>query len=71
LPRPGDLVKVKVSRAAPYFLVADLSADSSFELIRTRGGDASDRFELESCGVSAPGDSKVTLGLPIRAKREL
>jgi len=70
-PRPGDLVRVRVTRAAPYFLVADLQPGSRFEVTRTRGGDAHDRAELESCGVSAPGDSKVTLGLPIRAKREL
>ena len=70
-PRPGDMVTVTISRAAPYFLVADHVAGSKYELRRTRGGDAYDRSQLESCGVSAPGDSKVTLGLPIRAKREL
>jgi tRNA-2-methylthio-N6-dimethylallyladenosine synthase len=67
-PRPGDLVTVTVSRAAPYFLVADQVAGTRFDVRRTRGGDAFDRAQLESCGV---GDSKVSLGLPIRAKREL
>jgi len=64
-PRPGDLVRVRVTKAAPYFLIAEAQG-AGFEVRRTRGGDASDRAALESCGV---GDSKVTLGLPIRAKR--
>ena len=70
-PRPGDVVTVTVSRAAPYFLVADSVAGSKYELRRTAGGDAWDRSQLESCGAPELGGSKVTLGLPIRAKREL
>lgn len=70
-PRPGDLVTVTVSRAAPYFLVADATEHSKFEVVRTRGGDAYDRSQLESCGAPTAKDAKVTLGLPIRAKREL
>ena len=70
-PRPGDVVNVTVSRAAPYFLVADAVAGSKFELRRTGGGDAWDRSQLESCAAPVPGDGKVTLGLPIRSKREL
>ena len=70
-PRPGDVVNVTVSRAAPYFLVADAVAGSKYELRRTAGGDAWDRSQLESCGAPVPGDGKVTLGLPIRSKREL
>ena len=49
-PRPGDVVTVTVSRAAPYFLVADSVAGSKYELRRTAGGDAWDRSQLESCG---------------------
>lgn len=63
-PRPGDLVNVQISRAAPYFLIADSVADSKFELRRTAGGDASDRAAAESCSTG-----KVNLGIPIRAKR--
>ena len=64
-PRPGDIVSVEISRAAPYFLVAD-SLDSSFyELRKTRGGDAFERSQAESCGTG-----KVNLGIPIRAKRD-
>jgi len=70
-PRPGDVVTVTVSRAAPYFLVADSVAGSKYELRRTAGGDAWDRSQLESCGAPEPGDGKVKLGLPIRTKREL
>ena len=70
-PRPGDVVTVTVSRAAPYFLVADSVAGSKYELRRTAGGDAWDRSQLESCGAPEPGDGKVKLGLPIRTKRAL
>jgi|UniRef100_UPI0040471EA0 tRNA-2-methylthio-N6-dimethylallyladenosine synthase len=70
-PRPGDVVTVTVSRAAPYFLVADSVAGSKYELRRTAGGDAWDRSQLESCGAPELGGSKVKLGLPIRTKREL
>ncbi|MEK9801611.1 MAG: tRNA (N6-isopentenyl adenosine(37)-C2)-methylthiotransferase MiaB [Alphaproteobacteria bacterium] len=70
-PRPGDVVTVTISRAAPYFLVADAVAGSKYELRRTAGGDAWDRSQLESCAAPVPGDGKVTLGLPIRSMREL
>jgi tRNA-2-methylthio-N6-dimethylallyladenosine synthase len=64
-PRPGDLVTVQVSRAAPYFLVADSLETSVYELRRTAGGDAFDRSQAESCS-----DGKVNLGIPIRVKRD-
>jgi tRNA-2-methylthio-N6-dimethylallyladenosine synthase len=67
-PRPGDIVTVTVTDAKPYFLVADSEFGSGYSVRRTRGGDAHDRRELESCGAPVPGDSKVSLGLPIRAK---
>ena len=63
-PRPGDLVNVQISRAAPYFLIADSVAGSKYDLRRTAGGDASDRAAAESCSTG-----KVNLGIPIRAKR--
>ncbi|HEY0118200.1 MAG TPA: tRNA (N6-isopentenyl adenosine(37)-C2)-methylthiotransferase MiaB [Cellulomonas sp.] len=41
LPRPGDLVRVDVTRAAPHFLVADgATSGGTFLLRRTRAGDA-------------------------------
>lgn len=64
-PRPGDLVKVQISRAAPYFLVADALESSVYQLRRTAGGDAFDRSQVQSCS-----DGKVQLGIPIRVKRD-
>ncbi len=64
VPRPGDLVSVQVSRAAPYFLIADALEGSRYSLRRTAGGDASDRAAAESCSTG-----KVNLGIPIRARR--
>ena len=64
IPRPGDLVTVQVSRAAPYFLIADSFEGSMYQLRRTAGGDASDRAAAESCSTG-----KVNLGIPIRARR--
>ena len=67
-PRPGDAVRLRITRAAPYFLVADFAPGGLYEVRRTAGGDAYDRRQLESCGVPGPGESKVSLGLPIRVK---
>lgn len=63
-PRPGDLVSVQISRAAPYFLIADSLQGSHYQLVRTAGGDASDRAAAESCSTG-----KVNLGIPIRTRR--
>ncbi|MBF4607256.1 tRNA (N6-isopentenyl adenosine(37)-C2)-methylthiotransferase MiaB [Curtobacterium sp. VKM Ac-1393] len=67
VPRPGDVVTVEVTRAAPHFLIAD--DDAPLRIRRTRAGDAWDRAEAESCGVPAPaapgdGPRPVSLGLP-------
>ncbi len=70
-PRPGDMVTVKVTEAAPYHLLAD---DTSFySLRRTRAGDAWDRAEAASCAVpigdsGTEGKSQVSLGLPTLRK---
>ena len=69
--RPGDLVTVQVTQAAPYHLLAEHSANSIYSVRRTRGGDAHDRRELESCGAPVPGSGKVSLGIPIRSKSVL
>jgi tRNA-2-methylthio-N6-dimethylallyladenosine synthase len=69
LPRPGDVVTVTVTHAAPFHLIAD-SADGAPLLIRrTQAGDAWDRAEAASCAVPSPaGDAsapgRVSLGLP-------
>lgn len=66
-PRPGDVVTVTVTQAAPYFLIADNS--SNYQLRRTRAGDAHDRREADSCGVpvttgGAVSTATVGLGMP-------
>lgn len=64
VPRPGDVVEVKVTKSAPYFLIADQT--EVYSVRRTRSGDAYDRREADSCGVpAAAGPAKpVNLGLP-------
>lgn len=71
VPRPGDVVTVRVTEAKPYFLVADAAQSEDYSVRRTRGGDAHDRRELESCGVPAAGSGKVSLGLSIRTASAL
>jgi len=70
-PRPGDIVSVTISQAAPFYLIADTDG-AALEVRRTRAGDAWDRSEAESCGVPTPADGaastsvpgRVSLGLP-------
>ncbi|MBL3698469.1 tRNA (N6-isopentenyl adenosine(37)-C2)-methylthiotransferase MiaB [Leucobacter luti] len=66
-PRPGDVVTVQITSAAPFFLIADVEP-GVYAVRRTRAGDAWDRRQAESCGVPAPaGDTApraVSLGLP-------
>ncbi|MBP1327550.1 tRNA-2-methylthio-N6-dimethylallyladenosine synthase [Leucobacter exalbidus] len=66
-PRPGDVVTVQVTSAAPHFLIADEPA--AYSVRATRAGDAWDRRQAESCGVPEPaaaavGPKAVSLGLP-------
>jgi tRNA-2-methylthio-N6-dimethylallyladenosine synthase len=69
VPRPGDVVTVTVTAAAPYHLLADSVDGSPLRIRRTRSGDAWDRAEAESCAVGdEPASGNVSLGLPaIRA----
>lgn len=64
VPRPGDVVEVRVTGSAPHFLIAD--ASDTYRVRRTRSGDAWDRRQADSCGAPIPGVSprKVSLGLP-------
>ena len=69
IPRPGDVVTVTVTHAAPFHLLADSADGSPLRIRRTRAGDAWDRAEAESCAL--PGDDHgttangtVSLGLP-------
>ncbi|MDZ8274355.1 tRNA (N6-isopentenyl adenosine(37)-C2)-methylthiotransferase MiaB [Microbacterium aquimaris] len=69
LPRPGDVVSVAVTHAAPFHLIADAPDGAPLRIRRTRSGDAWDRSQAESCGVSSDssngGPRAVSLGLPI------
>lgn len=74
LPRPGDMVTVDVTRAAPHHLIADSAlTGGSFAVRRTRSGDAWARRELTRLGAGDDGHSHggsaqpggpVTLGMP-------
>ncbi|WP_296632895.1 tRNA (N6-isopentenyl adenosine(37)-C2)-methylthiotransferase MiaB [Rhodoluna sp.] len=63
-PRPGDLVNVLVTDAAPYHLLADDT--SAYSMRRTRAGDAWDAADAASCAVPTTDGPKgaVSLGLP-------
>ncbi|HKT57144.1 MAG TPA: tRNA (N6-isopentenyl adenosine(37)-C2)-methylthiotransferase MiaB [Microbacterium sp.] len=70
LPRPGDVVSVIVTHAAPFHLLADAQGDAPLRIRRTRAGDAWDRSQAESCGIPAQvgvaegAPRAVSLGLP-------
>ncbi|XPP26308.1 MAG: tRNA (N6-isopentenyl adenosine(37)-C2)-methylthiotransferase MiaB [Leucobacter sp.] len=60
-PRPGDVATVRVTGAAPHFLIADDA--EAYAVRRTRAGEAWDRRQAESCGVPAPAGS-AAIGVP-------
>jgi tRNA-2-methylthio-N6-dimethylallyladenosine synthase len=65
VPRPGDMVTVVVTDAAPYHLLAD--NQKNYSVRRTIAGDAWDRAEAAACAVpssEAGAKSSVSLGLP-------
>ena len=68
LPRPGDVVTVTITHAAPFHLLADDPTGQPLRIRRTRGGDAWDRSQSESCAVPTPSSDgtprAVSLGLP-------
>ena len=69
IPRPGDIVTVRISEAKPFYLLADSADGAPLTIRRTTAGDAWDRAEAESCAVPAqPGmattPGRVSLGLP-------
>ncbi|MBB5640355.1 tRNA (N6-isopentenyl adenosine(37)-C2)-methylthiotransferase MiaB [Cryobacterium roopkundense] len=68
-PRPGDMVTVVITEAAPYHLIADSTDEAPLRIRATRAGDAWDRAEAEACGVpthggTASSNGTVSLGLP-------
>ncbi|GAA3925574.1 tRNA (N6-isopentenyl adenosine(37)-C2)-methylthiotransferase MiaB [Microbacterium soli] len=69
LPRPGDVVTVRITHGAPFHLLADDPTGAPLRIRRTRGGDAWDRAQAASCGVPAASEGSgaprtVSLGLP-------
>lgn len=70
MPRPGDMVTVSITYAAPHHLNAD---SDTYSVRRTRAGDAWDRRQADSCGApgaqSAPGGA-VSLGVPTIGPRK-
>jgi tRNA-2-methylthio-N6-dimethylallyladenosine synthase len=72
VPRPGDIVTVTISQAAPFHLLADSTDGAPLRIRRTRAGDAWDRADADSCAVPSHGGAasdsagRVSLGLPTR-----
>src|SRR5699024_5123619 len=67
VPRPGDIVTVTVTNAAPFHLLADSIDGAPLRIRRTRAGDAWERDQADSCGVPAHGTEpagSVSLGMP-------
>ncbi|WP_173674277.1 tRNA (N6-isopentenyl adenosine(37)-C2)-methylthiotransferase MiaB [Kocuria sp. WRN011] len=64
-PRPGDFVTVPVTAAAAYHLLADPKDSTVYSLRRSRGGDAWEAAQAESCGTDGSGKpGTVGLGMP-------
>jgi tRNA-2-methylthio-N6-dimethylallyladenosine synthase len=59
-PRPGDLVTVTVTDAAPYHLLADPQSSEEISVRRTIGGDAFERLSDE------PAATRKTIGISVR-----
>jgi len=67
LPRPGDMVTVRITHAAPFHLLADAPGGAPLRIRRTRAGDAWERGRADSCAVPAHGGASggaVSLGMP-------
>ncbi|WP_026059695.1 tRNA (N6-isopentenyl adenosine(37)-C2)-methylthiotransferase MiaB [Microbacterium yannicii] len=64
VPRPGDVVSVVVTHAAPFHLLADASDGAPLRIRRTKSGDAWDRSQAESCAVPAPAGDGAATGAP-------
>jgi tRNA-2-methylthio-N6-dimethylallyladenosine synthase len=70
-PRPGDLVRARVTHGAPHHLVADGAlGDGRWSVRRTRAGDAWERRQAAAdrptIEAAPAGRSVVSLGLPTR-----
>lgn len=65
IPRPGDVVSLRVTDAKPFFLLADGQSEN-LNIRRTIAGDAWDREQEQGCSVPPPHSSggSVSLGMP-------
>lgn len=63
-PRPGDIVTATITRAAPFYLVADSTTGAPLEIRRTRAGDAWAAAEADSCAVPSHSGSVASGGAP-------
>lgn len=61
-PRPGDVVSVRITRSAPYYLIAEKT--DIYEVRRTRSGDAWAARESGEHQHGAPAAGTVNLGIP-------
>lgn len=70
IPRPGDVVTVTITDAAPFHLLADDPTGQPLKIRRTRAGDAWDLQQAESCGTPVAsgaknlGSTNTALGMP-------
>ncbi len=64
MPRPGDVVTVEVTHAAPFHLLADSADGTPLRIRRTRAGDAWDREQAEACEIPT-GHSHDVAGGPV------
>ena len=63
-PRPGDIVTATITRAAPFFLVADSTTGAPLQIRRTRADDAWERAEADSCAVPSHAGAGAAGGAP-------
>ena len=63
-PRPGDMIRARVTHGAPHYLVADSALEGGlFELRRTRAGDAWEAGEARKAQLQAEAEGKAPVGL--------
>jgi tRNA-2-methylthio-N6-dimethylallyladenosine synthase len=70
-PRPGDLLTVRVTGAAPAYLLADVPAGEPVRLERTRAGDAWDLREAAACAVPTRAAAPHRSGSPRSARDDV
>ncbi|HEY0248985.1 MAG TPA: tRNA (N6-isopentenyl adenosine(37)-C2)-methylthiotransferase MiaB [Gryllotalpicola sp.] len=68
-PRPGDVVTVEITHAAPFHLLADSVDGAPLKVRRTRAGDAWDLEQAEACELPSThshggAGGSVSLGMP-------